>query len=215
MKKLLVTLLTTASLAASPIVFGATQVIEVKNQGQAQVRTDIRSAVDVVILRFDTPIEDLRNKIVEFEASQAKGISYSTKDAALFFNHTDQVSVEFNKGMADAAGNSGSLEAWHRSSVPVTSVVDNGKTKTTTHTSTVLQTGASAFVSVSGIDATGRAHVEMKIHQIVPTSATDVSPYFGSANAKLRGGEILPIFWTNNGTQYCAFLTFSTSKNKI
>lgn len=215
MKKLLVTLLTTVSLAATPIVFGATQVVEVKNKESVQIRSNLNSAVDVVILRFDTPIAELGKKIEEFSKSQTSGISYSTKEAARFFSQSNQVFVEFNKGMAKAAGSSGSMESWHRNGVPVTTVTDNGKTKTTTLQSTVVKTGASAFVSVSDLDSAHRADVVLKIHQIVPVSGTDVSPYFGDTKATLRGGEILPMFWTNNGIQYCAFLTLHTSEDNI
>lgn len=208
------TLLATASIAVSPIGFGATQVVEVQGQVAAQAQSNIHTAVDVVILRFDAPIPGLGNKIAEFEKNQAAGTSYNTKDAARFFSNSDQVFVEFEKGMADAAGNSGTLETWHRNGVPVTSVNDNGKTKTTTLKSEIVTTGASASVSISDLDAAHRAKVALKIHQIVPVSGTEVSPYFGDTKATLRGGQILPMFWTNNGTQYCAFLTLHTSDEK-
>jgi hypothetical protein len=214
LKKLITTLLSAACIAASPVGFTATQIIEVQGQVNDQAELNIRTAVDVVILRFDAPIPGLGNKIAEFEKNQAAGASYNTKDAAQFFSNSDQVFVEFEKGMADAAGNSGTLETWHRNGVPVTSVSDNGKTKTTTLKSEIVTTGASASVSISDLDAAHRAKVALKIHQIVQVSGTDVSRYFGDTKATLRGGQILPIFWTNNGTQYCAFLTLHTSDEK-
>ena len=215
MKKLLVTLLATASLTAPTIAFSGTQVVEVKDKGEVEMHSNLHSGVEIIILRFDEPIPNLSNKIVEFEHNQSTGTIYSTKDAVRFFSNSDKVFVEFNKSMAEIAGSSGRVESWHRAGVPVTSVTDNGKTKTTTYQSVMVQTGASAFVSVSDFDAAQRAKVTLKIHQIVPTSGTEVSPYFGSANATLGGDEILPMFWLNDGTQYCALITLHVSRGKI
>lgn len=210
----MITLLAAAGIAVSPIGFGATQVVELKGQVAAQALPKVHTAIDVVILRFDAPIPRLGNKIAEFEKNQASGISFNTKDAARFFSQSDHIFVEFEKSMAEAAGNSSIMENWHRNGVPVTSVSDNGKTKTTTHKSVIVTTGVSASVSISDLDAAHRAEVALKIHQIVPVSGTDVSPYFGDTKATIRGGQILPMFWTNNGTQYCAFLTLHTSDEK-
>lgn len=215
MKKLLVTLLAAASLTASTIGFGGTQAVEVKDKGEVEMDSNLHSSVEIIILRFDEPIPNLSNKIVEFEHTQSTGTIYSTKDAVRFFSNSDKVFVEFNKSMAEIAGSSGRVESWHRTGVPVTSVTDNGKTKTTTYKSVMVQTGASAFVSVSDFDPAQRAKVTLKIHQIVRTSGTDVSPYFGNATNTLRGGEILPMFWLNDGSQYCALLTLHVSSGKI
>ncbi|MEX5540329.1 hypothetical protein [Pseudomonas poae] len=215
MKRLLITLLAAAGLAASPIVFSTTKVVEVKDNEASHVRPNVHSTVDVVILRFDGPILRLGDKIAEFEKIQAAGITYNTKDAASFFSKSRQVVVEFAKSMGDAAGNPGSMESWHRSGVPVTSVSDDGKKKTTTVQSIVVTTGASAFVSVSDFDEAHLAKVALKIHQIVKVSGTDVSPYFGDTKATLRSGQILPMFWTNSGTQYCAFLVLHMSQEQF
>lgn len=214
MKKLLVNLLVIASIAASPIVFGATNVVEVTGLEASHARFHVHSAVDVVILRFDNPIVGLGNKIAEFKKNQAAGVIYSTKDAARFFSQSHQALVEFEKSIGDAAGNSGSMESWHRNGVPVTSVTNDGTMKTTTLQSVMVTTGVSAFVSVSDLDAAHRAEVALKIHQIVKVSGTDVSPYFGDSKATLRGGEILPMFWRNNETQYGAFLVLHTSDDQ-
>ncbi|MDP9686546.1 UNVERIFIED_ORG: hypothetical protein J2W82_000194 [Pseudomonas mohnii] len=213
MKKLLVTLLATATLTAATIVFGETHVAEVQAKETVHARSNVRSAINVVILRFEKPIPELGRKISDFAKSQSAGQNYSLKEASRFFSPSDQVYVEFEKAMADATGNSGSLESWHRDGVPVSSVSNNGKTKTLQ--SVVVTTGASAFVSVSDVGFDHRAQVALKIHQIALVSGTDVSPYFGDANARLRGGETLPMFWTNNGNQYCAFLTLHISEEKI
>ncbi|WP_409272807.1 hypothetical protein [Pseudomonas sp. KCJK9111] len=215
MKKLLVTLMATASLSTTPIAFGGTQVIEVKDKGEVEMRSVIHNNVEVTILRFDDPISNLRNKIEDFEKSQSSGTSYSIKEAVRFFTDSEKIFVEFNKSMAEIAGSSGRVESWHRTGVPVSSVTENGRSKTITNKTVVVQTGASAFVSVSNFDAASRAKVVLNIHQIVPTAGTDVISYFGSSNATLRGGEILPLFWNNNGIQYCALLTLHTSNDKI
>nr|WP_315444919.1 hypothetical protein [uncultured Pseudomonas sp.] len=210
MKKLLITILATTSLAAFSIAFGANTVVEITAKESPHVRPIVHNAVEVVILRFDAPITGLRDKVDEFGKNQAAGISYNTKDAARFFSQSAQVFVEFQKSMGDAAGNSASMESWHRNGVPLTSVTNDGHTKITTVQSVMVTTGASAYVSVSDLDAAHRAKVALRIHQIVKVSGADVSPYFGDTNATLRDGEILPMFWTNNGTQYCAFLALHT-----
>jgi hypothetical protein len=73
LKKLLVNLLVIASIAASPIVFGATNVVEVTGQEASHARFHVHSAVDVVILRFDNPIVGLGNKIAEFKKIRLQG----------------------------------------------------------------------------------------------------------------------------------------------
>lgn len=210
MKRTTIALLAACSITSTTFAYAETHVAEVPQRIETHARSNIHSAIGVQILRFEQPIPELSSKIANFRRDQINGKRFSTKDASRYFSSSDRFEIDFDHGIGDALGNQGTLGSWSSVGVPVTTMSANGRTKTTKVVS--VKTGAVAFVSASQLGSDHRAEIQLKIHQIVSVSETETSPYFGDTNARLSSGEMLPIFWTNNGVQYAAFLKFQTSE---
>lgn len=213
MKRTALALLAACSITFTTLVHAGTYVAEVRPVVETKTRTDVNTSVNVKILRFEQLIPGVGSKIANFHHDQASGKRFSIEEAARFFSSSGQIGVEFDKAIAGAREYQGTLEQWHSEGVLVATKSADGKT--TTFESVPVRTGASVFVSASQFGSDHRSEIQMKVHQIKLVSETDTSPYFAEGDERLSSGEMLPLFWTNNGIQYAAFLTFQASEPRL
>ncbi|WP_426157499.1 hypothetical protein [Pseudomonas sp. TSRC2-2] len=213
MKRTAIALLAACSITTTTFVLAGTYVAEVHPVVEANTRSDVNTSVDVKILRFEQLIPGLGSRIASFQGDQSSGKRFGIEEAARFFSPSGQIGVEFDKQLAGAKGYQGTLVNWQSVSVPVTTKSADGRT--TVNKSVRVQIGASAFVSASPLGNDHRAEIELRVYHIAPVSKIETSTYSGEANGRLSNGEMLPLFWTNNGVQYAAFLTFQASESRL
>lgn len=211
MKNTTVLLLAACAMISTSLVRAETYIAEVTPAIDARSGFNRNSSVSVQILRFEHGVSDLGGKITGFNKEQISGKRFTTEEAALYFNPSSRVAREFKGDLAGASQYDGAIDGWHFNNVLAVTKSHDGRTTTTGPVS--VKTGVSVFVSASQLKGDSRSQIQMRVHQLVPTSETDTSPYFGSSNARLSDREMLPMFWTNNGIQYGAFLIFEYSKS--
>lgn len=208
MKKSLIIMLATASLVATPVVFGETRVVELGGKASPTAKSEAQSSAVVYVVRFDKPIADLTGKLAKFTESQRAGERYTVAKAADFFGDQEQYQRVFSAPFMLEKTAPAKAASWHQQGVPVTAVTNDGKIKTTTLKSVMVKTGYSTTVSISEADPGQPFTVEMKIQQILPVAGTETSPYNGATTASVHDGDVMPLLWMNRGEQYGAFLEF-------
>ncbi|MGE6322758.1 hypothetical protein ACQKEF_21230 [Pseudomonas oryzihabitans] len=212
-KKSLIIMLATASLVATPVVFGETRVVELGGKASAAAESEAQGSAVVDVFRFDKPIADLTGRIAKFTESQRSGERYTVETAADFFGGQKQYQRAFSAPYLLWKTEPARAASWHEQGVPVTAVTNDGKTKTTTVKSVMVKTGYATSVSISEGNPGQPFTVEMKIQQILPVAGTETSPYNGATTASIHDGDVMPLLWTNRGEQYGAFLEFHSPVN--
>jgi flagellar hook-associated protein FlgK len=212
-KKRLIIMLATASLVATPVVFGETSVVELGGKASATAESEAQGSAVVYVVHFDKPIADLTGKMAKFTESQRAGERYTVVKAADFFGGQKQYQRAFSANLMFRGTEPAGKADWHEQGVPVTSVTYDGKTKTTTLKSVMVKTGYATSVSFPEANPGKPFTIEMKIQQILPVAGTETSPYNGATTASVHNGDIMPLLWTNRGEQYGAFLEFHSPVN--
>lgn len=168
--------------------------------------------VEAKIFSFNKPISDLGNKIKQFSNSQSQGENYDAKKALNFFSTSGGEKLMGQYFISDMNVGPSQFEKWTYYSVPMSKVSTEGESRTTTLTSEERKSGY-AFGIVANYAIDGRS-VELRtsFYQLVRSDEESVSPFYVDSVGQGKPGNIIPMFWSNGGTQYGLFLTVGDIK---